>query len=151
MRKYVFIAIVTLLLTSCQEVPFYERNSAIPKQLWDSSYKPQFQVEVENKEDRFDLFFNIRHTAYYPYSNFSFYIEQKQLQQDSIIRSEIKLAESDGRWLGNSAGNLYGQTVLLRENFTFPDTGKYVFSVGQAMRENPLRGINDVGIKIIKR
>jgi gliding motility-associated lipoprotein GldH len=61
------------------------------------------------------------------------------------------LAESDGRWLGNSAGNLYGQTVLLRENFTFPDTGKYVFSVGQSMRENPLRGINDVGIKIIKR
>jgi len=53
--------------------------------------------------------------------------------------------------LGNSAGNLYGQTVLLRENFTFPDTGKYVFSVGQSMRENPLRGINDVGIKIIKR
>jgi len=63
----------------------------------------------------------------------------------------MKLAETDGRWLGNTAGNLYEQSKLLIDDFTFPDTGKYVFSIQQNMRENPLRGINDVGIKLIKK
>lgn len=152
MYRTVFIAIVVLLLTSCQEGAFYERNSVIPGQLWDNGFKPHFEVDVKNKQDKYDLFINLRHTAYYPYSNFSFGIKQKGLGiQDSSAHFDIKLAETDGRWIGASAGNLYEQTKLLQENFTFPDTGKYVFSIQQNMRDNPLRGINDVGIKLIKK
>jgi len=152
MQRNVFIAIVVLLLTSCQEGAFYEKNSVIPGQLWDNGFKPEFQVEVKDKQDKYSLFFNIRHTAYYPYSDFSFHVQQKGKGiQDSVYHYEIKLAEADGRWLGNSAGNLYEQTKLISENLSFPDTGKYVFSIGQSMRDNPIRGINDVGIKIIKK
>ena len=150
MQRSVFIAIVIFLLISCQQGAFYERNSVIPNLAWDNSYKPEFQVDIVNTQDRYDLYFNIRHTPYYPYSSFSFVITQQQFK-DSVLRSEIKLAESDGKWIGISAGNLYEQTVLLKEDFSFPDTGKFVFSITQAMRDHQLKGINDVGIKIIKK
>lgn len=152
MHKLLFIAIVVFLLTSCQEGAFYERNSVIPGQLWDNGNKPEFKIDVLNKQDKYKLFLNLRHTAYYPYANFSFLIKYSgKSAQDTSVRYEMKLAETDGRWLGNTAGNLYEQSKLLMDDFTFPDTGKYVFSIQQNMRENPLRGINDVGIKLIKK
>lgn len=152
MRRNIFIGIIVLLLASCQEGPFYEKNSVIPGQLWDNGFKPEFQVEVKEKQSRYDLFFNLRHTAYYPYTSFSFQVNQRgKSVQDSSLRYEFKLAEPDGSWTGKSAGNIYEQSQLIKENMLFPDTGIYVFSIQQNMNDNPLRGINDVGIKLIKK
>jgi len=55
MHKLLFIAIVVFLLTSCQEGAFYERNSVIPGQLWDNGNKPEFQIDVLNKQDKYKL------------------------------------------------------------------------------------------------
>src|SRR5690606_41874422 len=81
-------------------------------------YLHSFPTRRSSDLDKYDLFINLRHTAYYPYSNFSFGIKQKGLGiQDSSAHFDIKLAETDGRWIGASAGNLYEQTKLLQETF----------------------------------
>lgn len=152
MRRTLCIALVTMFLASCQQGPFYEKNTVIPGQLWEDGFKPEFEVDIKEAKSTYELYFNTRHTAYYPYSNFSFLLRAKgKGLADSSLRYELKLAEGDGRWIGGSAGNLYEQSQLLSERFTFPDTGKYVFSIEQNMSDNPLRGINDVGIKLIKK
>ncbi len=144
--------LVVLLLSACQQGHFYEVNKEIKGQRWDYDSQPAFDVTITDKGAKYDVYVNLRHTAYYPFSNLFFLLHEKgKGLKDTAYRHEFHLAELDGRWTGESAGNLYEQSVLVKENFSFPDTGKYVFSVEQNMRENPLPGINDVGLKLIKR
>lgn len=152
MSRLLIIALFVFSLTSCQEGPFYEKNSNIPDQLWGIGIKPEFQIDVQDNQAKYDLFVNLRHTPYYPYSDFSFRVNlNRNALQDSSKHYELKMADADGRWIGNSAGNLYEQSLLIKENFVFPDTGKYIFTVEHNMIDNPLPGINDVGINIIKK
>ncbi len=120
--------------------------------LWDYDFQPQYTIDVDDKQARYDIFVNIRHNAYYPYHNLFLLLHEKgKGLRDTAFRYELQLAEDEGKWLGNSAGNLYEQSALVKENVSFPDTGKYTLSLEHNMHENPLRGINDVGIKIIKK
>ncbi|MGN5955635.1 gliding motility lipoprotein GldH [Sphingobacterium lactis] len=152
MRMLILFAICILFLGSCQEGAFFERNTVIPNLSWDYDFKPVYEINVQDKNVQYDVFVNMRHTAYYPYSNIYFFLHEKGPGiGEKTTRYEFNLAQPDGRWIGRSAGNLYEQTKLLKEGLSFPDTGKYVFTLEQNMTENPLRGINDVGIKIIKR
>ena len=151
MRGILILFILCLFFGSCQEGSFFEKNIVIPNQSWDYEFKPTFTIDVKDPTAHYDLFLELRHTAYYPYSNIFVLVHQKHLPQDSTNRFELKLAELDGRWVGKSAGNLYEQSTLIKENIQFPDTGKFVISLEQNMRDNPLKGVNDVGIKLIKK
>ncbi|WKK58630.1 gliding motility lipoprotein GldH [Sphingobacterium sp. BN32] len=153
MKAYIGLFLMFIfLLNSCQEGYFFEKNTDIPKQSWDYKNKPAFDVHITEPRTKFDVYVNLRHNAYYPFSNIFILLHEKgKGLKDTAYRHEVKLAELDGRWTGKSAGNLYEQSILVKENFTFPDTGKYVFSIEQNMRENPLHGINDVGLKLVKK
>lgn len=142
---------MALSLTSCQEMPFYDKNTIIPEQRWDHKFTPDFPIDVKEK-GIYNIYINLRHTSYYPFSNFNFMLFEKGISTpESSHKYELKLAEPDGRWIGTSAGNLYDHSVLIKENYLFPDTGKYIFKIKQNMNEDPLKGINDIGIRIIKQ
>jgi len=151
MRGIFIIAILSLLLGSCQQGSFFEKNIVIPNQSWDYEFKPEFKIDVKDPKAHYDLFLELRHTANYSYSNIFVLVHQKHSTKDSSNRFELKLAELDGRWTGKSAGSLYEQSMLIKENMQFPDTGLYVIHLEQNMRDNPLKGINDVGLKLIKK
>lgn len=152
MKAIFILGISIVLFASCQQGAFYEENTVIPDQKWDYDFTPKFTVHIPENQKPFDLYLNLRHSAFYPYANIYVLLRKKGAGfQDSSIRYEIKLAELDGKWTGNSAGNLYEHAQLIQENFTFPDTGKYVFTLEQNMRDNPLIGVNDIGIKLIAK
>lgn len=151
MRGIFIISTLCLLLGSCQQGSFFEKNIVIPNQSWDYDFKPEFKIDVKDPKAHYDLFLELRHTASYSYSNIFVLVQQDRSPKDSSNRFELKLAELDGRWTGKSAGSLYEQSKLIKENIQFPDTGLYVIHLEQNMRDNPLKGINDVGLKLIKK
>lgn len=141
-----------IFLGSCQEGAFFERNTVIPNLSWDYDFKPSYTVNVQEPGGQYDLYINLRHTVYYPFSNIYFFLHEKGPGiGEKTTRYEFSLAAPDGQWKGNSAGNLYEQSKLLKRNISLPDTGTYSFTLEQNMTENPLRGVNDVGIKLIKK
>jgi gliding motility-associated lipoprotein GldH len=62
---------------------------------------------------------------------------------------EIVLANAEGKWLGKGWGDIREDHVLLRKQLRFPLGGTYAFSVWQAMRQDTLKGIQDIGIQIV--
>ena len=154
MRNISIILFLCLLLSSCQTGPFFEKNSIIPGQEWEEVFQPQFQVNIQDTTALYDVFLNIRHSPYYSYSNLFLSITETAVV-DSVETFgpliEIQLADEDGRWTGKSAGNLYELTKLIEENRQFPDTGLYIFQIRHQMQEGALVGINDIGLKVIKK
>ncbi len=96
-----------------------------------------------------DILLCVRHTEAYPYQNMWLFCT---LGTDSIVfwkdTLEFYLADDRGRWLGNGGVKLYEMPVIFAQNYQFPDTGKYVFTIQQGMREKQLHGISDVGLII---
>jgi gliding motility-associated lipoprotein GldH len=60
------------------------------------------------------------------------------------------LAAPDGKWLGKGISGLRDNQVLLRVGLRFPRKGAYLFDFEQAMREENLEGISDIGLRIEK-
>ncbi|MFD2553154.1 gliding motility lipoprotein GldH [Sphingobacterium tabacisoli] len=139
-------------LVSCTNSAVYEKNQPIPDRAWSYEKKPQFDVHIADSKARYNIYINLRHSNEYSFSNIFVLLHEKGAKLvDTAYRKEIPLAQLDGRWFGNSAGSLYEVQYLAKENFVFPDTGVYTFAVEQNMRENPLKDIVDVGIKVVKQ
>ena len=60
----------------------------------------------------------------------------------------MTLADDKGQWLGDGMGDIWDNRALFRERMRFPQSGLYTFEIEQAMRQNPLPQIMDVGLRI---
>lgn len=149
MKRYLAILGV---LASCSDGAFYEKNVAIADRSWEYRDVPTFEVKVEDNKAKYDIYINVRHTNQYDFSNLFLLLHQQGKGiKDTAYRHEISLAELDGRWKGKTAGSLVEVQHLALTDFVFPDTGSYIFRIEQNMRKNPLKEINDVGLKVIKK
>lgn len=152
-KKHIHNLLFTFILfTSCDQTSFYDVNKPINNRTWSYSTPVKFNVDISDSKTKYDVYVSIRHTPEYNYSNLFILLHQSGNKvKDTTHRHEIKLAELDGRWLGTSAGSLLNTEFKAIENFIFPDTGTYTFTIEQNMRDNPLKNISDVGLKIIKK
>lgn len=62
---------------------------------------------------------------------------------------EFFLADPTGKWLGDNSGTIVENRALLSKGL-FPATGTYTFTFEQAMRNDSLPEILDVGLSVRK-
>jgi gliding motility-associated lipoprotein GldH len=138
MKFFLFCALLlAMFMMSCTDAAYFEQNKAISNRSWAYSDVPEFAVHIDDSTATYDVYVLLHQAG------------SKLL--DTAYRAEITLAELDGRWLGQSAGTLYELQYLAHQNFVFPDTGIYTFAIEQNMRQNPLKDVADVGIKLVKK
>jgi len=151
-KNIVFSILIVSGFSSCDNNAIYDKNVSIKDRSWFHDQRPQFDVQVMDSTAKYNIYINLRHTNAYDYSNIYLSMREKGSKlKDTTYKKEIKLAEIDGKWLGKSAASLYEVEYLAKENYTFPDTGKYSFTLEQNMRDNPLKNIVDIGVKVIKK
>lgn len=143
------IIIFTLIFASCADNAIIDVNKEIDSRNWSYIKKVSIPVKIEDVGKAYNLYMNLRHTANYKYSNIFVLIKQiNPGGKKATERKEFQLAYPDGEWLGSGAGNLYTYQLLFREKYVFPAPGIYTFEFEQNMRDNPLREIRDVGIRV---
>jgi len=143
------IFVLGVFAVACTDTAVLDKNIAIADNAWHYNDQPQLTAHIIDTGKRYDIYLNLRHTPDYRYSNIFLLLHQSGPgMQDTTERFELRLAEPDGRWLGRSTGSIYAHQQLIKENIHFPDTGLYHFTIEQNMRENPLREIADVGIRV---
>ena len=85
----------------------------------------------------------------YPYQNL--YLAVGRSLNDSVMHIDtlqFALADTNGKWFSRSAGRLHQISLPYLQHVRF-DTDKPVrFTIRQAMTNNPLKGIEKVGIRI---
>ena len=128
-----------------------DTNTAINNHTWSYVNKIRVPVAIEDEKASYNVYINLRHTGDYRYSNI-FLLIGTQGPDGKMVkeRKEFKLALPDGQWLGKGSGNMYSYQLPYKENLKFPRKGKYLFEVEQNMRDNPLKEVTDVGIRLEK-
>lgn len=144
-----FTGIITTLLSGCDPHNLIDNNVSMPSRNWSYDHKVKAVIEISDSSKPYNIYFKLRHTADYGYSNIFVLLHlRKQGEKKQSRRYEYRLAQPDGQWNGAGSGNLFTYTLPLLTNYKFPAPGKYELELEQNMRDNPLKEISDVGIKV---
>lgn len=127
-----------------------DQNTPIENHNWSYSNKIKNAFKIDDTSSPYNIYINLRVTGNYRYSNIFVIARRSGPGLKATTRFEIKLANPDGEWLGQGSGNLYSYQVPIITDFKFPAKGTYTFEIEQNMRDNPLREVNDVGLRVEK-
>jgi gliding motility-associated lipoprotein GldH len=148
-KYYFFLAIIGIAAMGCDTNNLADLNVSMPKRNWSYVNKVKARVEIKDHTKPHTVYFKLRHTADYRYSNIFVLLHVKAPgQKKTTRRFEYKLAESDGQWLGSGSGNLFTYKLNMLTNYQFPANGVYEFEIEQNMRDNPLKEVSDAGITV---
>lgn len=146
------VAFLILALSSCQDtITVVDSNFEFSRGNWSYTEKVSVPVNIDTADIDYNLYFNMRHTSEYKYSNIFILIHTISPDgKKTTERREFKLAMPDGEWLGSGSGNLYSYQLLFKKKYKFREKGKYIFELEQNMRDNPLDHVTDAGLRVEK-
>jgi len=156
--KRLFLCLVpgVLLFVSCTTIDLYEKSVTIPGHAWKSSFRPSFTFTIKDTTVPYKLFFIIRHNDKYNFNNIYINLISRQPGADSTqtIRFPLELAKNETGWDATGMDDIYEHRISLTnadENFYFRKRGDYTFTIEQIMREDPLKNVLNVGLRIEKK
>ena len=148
----IFLSFLCFGLYSCDSGKVYENNARISKDGWRRADRVRFEAEITDTVGACDLYINVRNNVDYKYMELWLFVDSRSpegtVQRDTV---KVMLADHRGKWTGNGLGSKYDNRIVFHKNVRFPVSGVYVFEYEQAMRDEPLIGIEDVGLRIEKR
>lgn len=151
-KKLVYIVLVTVLLVSCGNDKLFNDSVVIPEAKWDNRMLPFFDLTVNDTLSDYAFYLNIRHLENYRYSNLYVFLHTEfpngNITHDTI---ECTFARPDGSWMSKGSGTIRSAKILLNPALRFPLTGSYHFEIEQAMRDDVLKGITDIGLSFEKQ
>ncbi len=144
---------MVLLICACSpHIDVFEKDVAIPAQQWESGFKPQIVFAVTDTASLYDVYLVLRHTDAYNYNNIWVRATVQQ-PGDTLARSQqfdLTLANSEKGWLGSAMDDIYEQRILIQPQTKFTRKGSYHFTIEQIMREDPLKHVLNVGVRVEK-
>jgi gliding motility-associated lipoprotein GldH len=149
------LAILCCFCHSCNSIDLYEKTVAIPRQEWKSSYKPTFAFTIQDTTVPYQVYIVLRHTDKYNYNNIwvNLYTLSPDRQQ-SRAQYELPLANNNKGWLATAIDDIYEHRVALtpmNQGIYFKKPGTYSFTIEHIMREDPLKYMLNVGLRVEKK
>lgn len=156
MKKKLFLAAAALsmLMASCNSDRIYvDRVSLEPEMVWDMDNILEFEADVQDPSQLYDLMVELRTVDYYPTANMWLYINtvapSGTVQKDTV---ELILRDEKGFSTSNRMcfGELEDYELPFHKAVRFPSAGKYKFQIQHGMRMEKLPFVNEVGLSIHK-
>lgn len=144
---------VLFLLNACHTDTRYHVYQAVSgEEGWDKSDSLAFHLPVGLSSGEYRMEIGLRHTGEYSYRDI--WLSVTQSEGDSIPpRTDtlhIYLTDEKGHWVQSGAmGGLYQHVYVSDKPVIFStDSIDRIFRITHLMRQNPLPGISDVGIRL---
>jgi len=149
--QFLFIVLIALLFSACDTNVVFEKYKKIPQTGWQKDSLVVFTIPITDTLQNHNLSLNIRNDIKYSYSNLWLFIKITQPGKTAVTDTfEVMLANGAGKWLGEGFGGIKTRQVPYRSGVYFPVSGDYKISIQQGMRDENLKAITDVGIRIEK-
>jgi gliding motility-associated lipoprotein GldH len=140
-----------LCLLSCSEKEVFTRFHSVPNGSWNREEPAVFEISISDTLSFYNLNLVIRNNDDYPFQNLWLFIDRKNPEGTTLSDSlNMELADVYGKWHGKGI-SLYSLTIPYKTGLQFPVGGDYTYSIRQGMRENPIKGISDIGLVLSKK
>ena len=148
MRNFLGLLIFALFVSCNSSSEEVIMNSVNGK--WNRKTTQKYNLNVSDNQNPKNIIFVVRNNNDYPYSNIRFIVDFKDLQTKKTETDTLNyiLAKPNGEWLGTGFGDTKETLFLYKVNYRFPKNGKYEINIKQAMRNDNLAGVEDLGVKV---
>jgi gliding motility-associated lipoprotein GldH len=130
----------------------YEKTVAIPSQAWYYNNIPSFSFTISDTLASYNIYIILRHTDAYEYNNIWVRLGTNTPGNGTHLQNlDLTLGTDAKGWEGHGTDDIFE----VRKNITrgpvpFKKPGNYTFTIAQIMRENPLKHVLNVGIRVEK-
>lgn len=145
------VAVIVFSAQACDSNRVYEEYQKIPDYTWNLNHTLRFEIEVTDTIHAHNLYVNVRNTGAYAYSNM--WLFMKRTSPDGSVvedKFECNLATEKGEWFGSGFGDIFDLQIPYKQNIIFPKSGVYVFEIVQGMRDEDLKEVVNVGLRLEK-
>lgn len=151
-KSYYFLfLLIGIICLSCQQQETYYHFHELKDAKWSKSDTLYFDIDSNSVHlnTPLDLHVELINNSDYPYQNIWLFF-QNNIEQDStrITEKQYLLADNTGKWNGSGFGSSYQTSFIYLKNIIFTEKRNYRFKIIQGMRDEPLNGIEKVGLKI---
>lgn len=152
--RYLSVLFALFFVCACQptEQQALYRYHQIEHAVWESGDAITFELDSlpVNPKKSYDISLEIVHNNRYRYNDLWLATEFVNLTDSLHTRQtmHIRLADSLEQWRGSGVGGLRQLSVSYLNNRFLDSTKSYRISVRQMMRDNSLKGIEKIGVKI---
>lgn len=153
-NPYFLLAFFVVILLSCNKNEEYYAFKHLTGGRWprDSVICIQFDSLRLNPFDSYQVDIEIMHNKSYPFQDLWLLIGNNL--QDSILQYDTlkcRVCDQYGKWLSSGGGGMHQLSVSYKKNIRAKDSvNTYRFLIRQFMKDDPLLGIERVGVKISK-
>jgi len=148
MRIFVLISIL-FVFWSCSNSTVYKKDFDIDEKGWDYKDVLEFDFDIENPKQNYNLLINLKYNKTYNYNNLFFFVDiidsENTVKRDTI---ECIMAAPNGKWMGEISGDYVEHQFMYGYNVNFPTKGIYKIQLQQAMRDTMLKKISKVGLEL---
>jgi gliding motility-associated lipoprotein GldH len=152
MRIFLICVMLAMFVGGCDDSRIYEVNHDFEQRIWLVADKPDFEFEITNTTDKYNLYCNVRNSVAFPYSR----LFVKYSLEDSTGKAlEGKMLpaflfdQHTGKPQGSSGlGDIYDQRFPIVTNYQFSAAGKYRVRFEQFMRKDTLEGVLAIGLRV---
>ncbi|HEY0677005.1 MAG TPA: gliding motility lipoprotein GldH [Chitinophagaceae bacterium] len=146
------VMMISVFLSACGPINTFEKNVPIPGHEWESGFKPVITFDITDTASLYNVFMVIRHRNAYGYNNI-WIRGTVQEPADTATRTQqydLKLANDEKGWFGKGMDDIFEHRILIQERTRFTRPGEYRFKLEHTMREDPLKHVMNVGLRIEK-
>ncbi len=157
LKKLVLLFMFIIFIVSCNSNTVFSEYKNIGNS-WNKNEKIEFLFQTPDTINRYNIFINLRNDELYSFSNLFLIANIENSNNETVSDTlEYRMAEANGKWLGEGFSSLKESKLWYKKNYRFPSNGECKITIEHAMRKNgavegiyKLNGIRDVGIKIEK-
>lgn len=149
--RYFICLIIMLVCLSCQHREAYYRFSELKDAKWSSGDTLVFNIDSTtlNTNTAYDISVELVNNTDYPYQNLWLYIQDDlEGNKFSSCQKQYEMIDHTGKWYGSGFGSIFQLSLMHQKRIVFTQKQNRVIKIVHGMRDEPLVGIEKVGIKI---
>jgi gliding motility-associated lipoprotein GldH len=143
-------ALALLILMGCQKIDLFEKNVSIPGHAWQNKFRPTIEFTIEDTTTLYHLFVVVRHTDAFGFNNLwmNIYTQSPTDAKPKKQQLDLTLAQNEKGWLGTGMNDIFEHRIRITREPIALQKGVYKFQLEQIMREDPLKEVLNVGLRV---
>jgi gliding motility-associated lipoprotein GldH len=150
-QNVVLVVVGAILIASCDSNKVYQDFTDFDQNFWHQDSVVNFRFKIEDTSQTYNLITLLRNSQQYPYHNMYYQYTLKD-QNNEVLREELKqmflFDPKTGAPNGGGVGDIFDNSQVVVENYTFPSAGEFEVSIRQYMRLDTLPFVLSVGWRV---
>ena len=151
MKRSLLVLAAFIGISACNwTTGVFEKNRIFNDHQWSSAIKPDIPFDISDTVSLYNIYIVLRHTDAYHFNNM--FVRATVMEPGETKGRtgdyDLQLATNNKGWIGTAMDDIYDARLLIQPKTKFSKAGTYHIILEQLMREDPLKYVLSIGLRV---